>query len=111
MEKMMAAIGALKMEEMAAADAQDISTILDLKLICIIRPKLEPMAEPVLTEGPSSPTDPPKPTVKILVKMDPSIPFLLEIEYKTAGTPSPTGLLMILFTNKVSRIPIMGKTK
>ena len=73
MVKIMAAIGALKMDAIAAAEAQDINTILDLKLICINLPRLEPMAEPVLTDGPSNPTEPPKPTVKILVAKDPNI--------------------------------------
>ena len=52
----------------------------------------EPIADPVTTEGPSSPTDPPRPTVIELAIKCPYIwtdwikPFRFPIEYKTKGT-------------------------
>ena len=51
------------------------------------------IAEPVATVGPSNPTEPPNPTVKGAVKMEPNIwycfiiPFRLEMEKSVEGIP------------------------
>ena len=63
MAKTMAAIGALKIEDMAPAAAQPISRVREAWFIWNIREMFEPMEAPVATVGPSSPTEPPKPTV------------------------------------------------
>ena len=57
------AIGALKMPDTAAAAPQPTNSIMVLLSMWKMRPRLEPMAEPVSTMGASAPTEPPKPMV------------------------------------------------
>tara|TARA_R110002072_G_scaffold89655_2_gene200780 strand:- start:5049 stop:5306 length:258 start_codon:yes stop_codon:yes gene_type:complete len=71
--KIMAAIGALNMEDMAPAAAQPISKFLVVWFTWNILEILELIAAPVATVGPSNPTEPPKPTVIGAVSMDPNI--------------------------------------
>ena len=103
---MMAAIGALKMEDIAPAAAQPISKVLDAWFIKNIREILDPNDAPVATVGPSSPTDPPKPTVIGAVIKEAyiwkrfMIPFCLEIAYRVVGIPWPT---LCLRTNLMMR--------
>jgi hypothetical protein len=68
--KMMDAMGALKMAAMAPADAQAIRRMMFLKSRRRKRPMFDPTAPPVDTVGPSSPTEPPKPTVSALVMIE-----------------------------------------
>ena len=70
MAKMIPVIGAWKIEARAAAHPIPMSTTMFFWFRRSSCPMLEPMAEPVETEGPSSPTEPPKPTVKALVKIE-----------------------------------------
>ena len=70
-EKIMAAIGALKREDMAPAAAQPIRRVLEAWFIRKILESLELMAAPEKTVGDSNPTDPPNPTVSGAVRMDP----------------------------------------
>jgi len=71
--KTIAAIGALKIEDMAPAAAQVINKLLVVWFIWNNREIFEPIAAPVATVGPSSPTDPPKPTVIGAVRIEPNI--------------------------------------
>ncbi len=68
-----AAIGALKIADIAPAAAAPKSIILVLEFMWNILAMFDPIAEPVATVGPSSPTDPPKPTVSGAVIIDPHI--------------------------------------
>ena len=70
---MMAAIGALNMEDMAPAAAQPINKFRVDWFMCNRRAILALMAAPVATVGPSSPTDPPNPTVMGAVSTEPNI--------------------------------------
>ena len=60
-------IGAWKMAANAEAPPMPIKTLICFWFSFSSWPMFEPMAPPVDTEGPSNPTDPPKPTVKALV--------------------------------------------
>ena len=73
MAKIMAAMGALNIEDMAPAAAHPISKFLVVWFTWNILEILELIAAPVATVGPSNPTDPPKPTVMGAVRMDPNI--------------------------------------
>ena len=73
MANTIAAIGALKIDDRAPAEAQLISKILVAWFRWSVLAILELMAAPVATVGPSSPTDPPKPTVMGAVNKDPHI--------------------------------------
>ena len=68
--KTMAAMGALNMAAMAAAEPHASNKVVCLALRWNNRARLEPMAEPVSTIGASKPTDPPKPTVMALDTME-----------------------------------------
>ncbi len=68
--KSMPAIGALKMPAIPAAAPQPTSIISIRGDIRNTRPRLEPMAAPVNTIGPSAPTEPPKPIVTELASTD-----------------------------------------
>ena len=75
----------------------------------------DPIAAPVETVGPSSPADPPNPTVKALGIIEENmlflriIPFRLEMAYKVLGIPCPTGRFKTYFMNKTARnIPMVG---
>src|SRR5690606_40949936 len=61
--KIIAATGALNKADMAPAAAQPINKVLEAWFILKIRERLELIAAPETTVGPSNPTDPPKPTV------------------------------------------------
>ena len=99
--KMIAAIGALKMDDMAPAAAQPINRVLEAWFIKKILEILEPSEAPVATVGPSNPTEPPKPTVMGAVITEAyiwkrfMIPFWREIAYKVVGIPWPTFFLKI----------------
>ena len=58
-----AAIGALKIDDIAPAAAAPIKSVLVAWFKWKVLPKFDPNAAPVATVGPSSPTEPPKPTV------------------------------------------------
>jgi len=85
MAKTIAAIGALKIDDMAPAAAHPMSRLRSDWFIWKMRARFELMADPVATVGPSSPTDPPNPTVMGAVSSEPyiwylrMIPFFLEI--------------------------------
>ena len=66
-------MGALKIELIAPAAAQPTSNVLVVWFMWNILAMFEPNAAPVATVGPSSPTDPPKPTVSGAVKIEPNI--------------------------------------
>ena len=68
--KMIPVIGAWKIDARAAAHPIPISTTIFFWFRRNNCPMFDPMAEPVETEGPSSPTEPPKPTVNELVMID-----------------------------------------
>src|SRR5690606_9645802 len=91
--KTIAAIGALKIEDMAPAAAHPINKFLVVWFMWNILEILDPIAAPVATVGPSSPTEPPKPTVRGAVKMEPNIwycfmiPLRLDMAYKVDGIP------------------------
>ena len=93
MAKTIAAIGALKMDDIAPAAAQPISNVLVLWFKWNILERLELIADPVATVGPSNPTEPPKPTVIGAVRIEPIIwycfimPFRLEMAYNVDGMP------------------------
>ena len=79
---------------------------------------LEPMEAPVETEGPSRPTEPPKPTVNALVTMDVQVllwltlPFFFEMAYRMHGMPCPTSFFRTyLQKSMVSRMPMAGQMK
>lgn len=63
MAKITAPIGAPNMAEIAPAAPQPISRARFFWVEVHQKPTFEPMAEPVITIGASSPTDPPNPTV------------------------------------------------
>ena len=115
--KMMAATGAPNMEAMAPAVAQAINKMRCLKPRRIQRARLEPMADPVPTAGPSNPTDPPKPTVMAEVKNDVYIldrgmmPPWREMASMAEGMPSPARSLKTRTKATVSRMPTKGKAK
>ena len=67
MAKSIPAIGALKMAATAAEVPQAVSRINDLLFRWNSEPSCEPMAEPVSAIGASNPTDPPNPTVSVLL--------------------------------------------
>ena len=67
--KKMPVIGAWKMAANAAAPPMPISITTCLYSNFSQRARLEPILAPVDTEGPSKPTEPPKPTVKALAMM------------------------------------------
>lgn len=91
-------MGALKIEDMAPAAAQPIRRVLDAWFIKNSLEIFDPRDAPVATVGPSSPTDPPKPTVIGAVITEAyiwnlfMIPFCLEMAYKVVGIPWPTFL-------------------
>ena len=64
------AMGALKMPATAPAAPQPTRSISVRCSILKMPPRLEPMAEPVSTMGASAPTEPPKPMVMELARMD-----------------------------------------
>ena len=70
MAKIIPVIGAWKIDAKPAAQPIPISTTIFFWFRRSNCPILEPMAEPVETDGPSSPTEPPKPTVSELVMID-----------------------------------------
>ena len=116
--KTMAVIGALKIADIAPAEAAPSNRILVLAFMWNILAMFDPIADPVATVGPSSPTEPPKPTVSGAVMIEPHIwkrlitPLRLEIAYSVDGIPCPTGsLIMNLITRYVRNIPISGNTK
>lgn len=115
---MIAAIGALKMEDMAPAAAQPINKVREAWFIRNILEMFEPSEAPVATVGPSSPTDPPKPTVIGAVINEAYIwnrfiiPFCLEMAYSVVGIPWPTFFRrMNLIMNQTINKPITGKMK
>ena len=115
---MMAAMGALKMADMAPAAAQPISKVLEVWLRWKSLAIFELMAAPVATVGPSKPTEPPKPTVMGAVKSEPNIwycfkiPFRLDIAYSVEGIPWLTFFLRTYLMMRNTKLkPIMGKTK
>ena len=118
MAKIMPVIGAWKIEAKAAAHPMPISTTMFFWLSRSNCPILEPIAEPVETDGPSSPTEPPKPTVSELVMIDANVlygltaPLFFCMAYKIPGIPCPTSRLR-KYRQKmmVSRIPIAGSMK
>ena len=63
MAKIIAATGALNMDDNAPAAAQPINKLLVVWFKWNKRAMLELIAAPVATVGPSNPTEPPKPTV------------------------------------------------
>ena len=67
MAKSIPAIGALKMAATAAEVPQAVSRISDFWFRWNTDPNCDPMAEPVSAMGASSPTEPPNPTVKVLL--------------------------------------------
>lgn len=69
--KIIAAMGALNKEDIAPAAAQPIRSVLEAWFIRKILDNLELMAAPEKTVGDSNPNDPPNPTVKGAVRMDP----------------------------------------
>ena len=73
MAKMTPVIGAWKMAASAEAPPMPINTLICFWLSFNMRPMLEPMLPPVDTEGPSNPTDPPKPTVSALVIIEANV--------------------------------------
>ena len=93
MANMIPVIGAWKMDARAAAQPIPISTTICFWLRRSSCPMLEPMADPVDTEGPSSPTEPPKPTVRALVMMEAKVlygftaPLFVWMAYKMPGMP------------------------
>lgn len=112
----MAAMGALKMADMAAAAAKPSTATISLLLSLNIWVIINPQAAPVTTVEPSNPTEPPKPTVRALVTMDEKvlcfgmIPCSFEMAYNTLGIPSRTGLRSTnLIKIRVARIPMAGK--
>ena len=70
MAKMTPVIGAWKIDASAEAPPMPINTLICFWLSFRNCPILEPMEPPVETEGPSNPTEPPKPTVSALVIME-----------------------------------------
>ena len=62
----MPVMGAWKMEAKAAAPPMPINMMISRYSSFNQRPMLDPMEAPVDTDGPSKPTEPPKPTVKPL---------------------------------------------
>ena len=68
--KMIAAIGALKIEDIAAAAAAPINKVRVLLFKWNNLATLDPIAALVATVGPSYPTDPPKPTVIGAVRIE-----------------------------------------
>ena len=73
MAKMTPVIGAWKMAAKADAPPMPINTLICFWLSFRSCPILEPMEPPVDTEGPSKPTEPPKPTVNALVMIDENV--------------------------------------
>src|SRR5699024_10293708 len=71
--KIIAAIGALNIEDIAPAAAAPINRVLVAWFIWNSLEIFELIAAPVETVGPSNPTDPPNPTVKGAVRMLPTI--------------------------------------
>lgn len=116
--KMIAAIGALKIEDIAPAAAQPINKVRVVWFMLNILEMFEPKDAPVATVGPSRPTDPPKPTVigavisEAYICKGRIIPFFFEMAYRVEGMPWPIGLLITyLIINAVSVSPIIGNTK
>jgi len=116
--KMIAAIGALKMLDMAPAAAQPISRVRVAWFMLKALEIFDPREAPVATVGPSNPTDPPNPTVMGAVRSEAYIcmgfisPFFLEIAYKVEGMPCPMGCLIPYLTiSRVSASPTIGKMK
>jgi hypothetical protein len=64
------AMGALKIPDTAPAAPQPIRSIMTFFSILNKLPRLEPIAEPVMTIGDSAPTEPPKPIVIPLAMSD-----------------------------------------
>ena len=62
--------GALNMAAIPADAPHPTIRITDLESIRKKRPRLDPMAAPVITMGASAPTDPPKPMVILLATME-----------------------------------------
>lgn len=83
--KIIAAMGALNIDDIAPAAAQPIKSVREVWFMRKIREILDPREAPVATVGPSSPTEPPKPTVIGAVITEAYIwnrfimPFCLEI--------------------------------
>ena len=114
----MAANGALKIDDIAAAAAAPINNVREVWFKWNSLEMLEPIAALVATVGPSNPTDPPKPTVNGAVKIELNIletsiiPFLFEIAKRVAGIPWETGFFNTYFIIiSVSSNPIIGKIK
>ena len=86
-------MGALKSAAMAPEAPQAISSTRCLYFSPILRPRFEPIAAPVLTDGPSIPTEPPNPSVIELVIPGVNMfakgrrPFSVEMDCKTEGIP------------------------
>ena len=86
-------MGALKIEDMAPAAAQPMSKVLEAWFIKNNLEIFDPSDAPVATVGPSSPTEPPKPTVIGAVIKEAyiwnlfMIPFWREIAYSVVGIP------------------------
>ena len=113
--KKMPVIGAWKMAANAAAPPMPMSMITCLYSNFSQRPMLEPMDAPVETEGPSKPTEPPKPTVKALATMVDHMlclltsPFFFLMAYKIPGMPCPISFFRInLQKQMVRKMPMAG---
>ena len=115
--KTKAAIGVPKMLPRAPAVAQEIRRIRCLKPRRSQRARLEPMAAPVPTVGPSRPTEPPNPTVKAeptkLVYMADRgiIPPSLAMAPRAIGIPSFMRHFRLCRRTMTMLIPIKGKRK
>ncbi|BAO75234.1 hypothetical protein WPG_1004 [Winogradskyella sp. PG-2] len=116
--KITAAIGDLKIDAIAPADAQAISKLRVFLSIWSSLPKLELIAEADKIAGPNNPTEPPKPTVNGAVISGRYMfflstrPSLFDKEYNRDGIACPLGFFEMYFTNKyTSKIPIIGSIK
>ena len=116
--KIIAAMGALKIEDNAPAAAQPINKFLVVWFKWNNRATLELIAAPVATVGPSNPTEPPKPTVIGAVNTEAIIwwrliiPFRLEMANKVEGMPWLTLFRSTYFmTTYTIANPITGNRK
>ncbi len=117
-EKTTAAMGALKIPAMAPEAPAPIRMITVFWFSLNSLPRYEPMELPVSTIGASSPTEPPKATVKVLPTIEEYMlclsirPFFFEMEYKILLTPCPiSALKTYLASSTVMVIPITGKKR
>src|SRR5665648_911058 len=108
--KTIPAMGALKI---AAIDAAEAHPSIKITYLYSRRKNLlncDPIAAPVDTVGPSSPTEPPNPTVNAEVITDENVLcllmnlFLFEMPYSTFGIPCRTGFRKIYLINITVRV-------